>query len=207
MLVVHHLNSSRSTRVLWLLEELGVEYKLVRYQRDAHMRAPAALKDVHPLGKAPVIQDGDLMLAESAAILRYINDSYGEGRFAPPVGSTEAATHDEWLQYAESSAGLPIMVTLLGGLTGGLPDGLKGFIQPELAKTLDYISDGMTPGPFLMGEDFTLADIQMSYLLILAESTGLLGDHPRIIEYLRHVETRPAFAKAIEVGGPIPLPR
>jgi glutathione S-transferase len=166
------------------------------------MRAPPSLKDVHPLGKAPVIEDGNLTLAESAVILRYIDDTYGEGRFAPRPDTPDAVIHDEWLHYAESSAALPIMITLLGGMTGGLPEGLKAFTQPELAKTLDYIEAGLTPGPFLMGESFTLADIQMSYLLLLAESTGLLNGHPALGEYLRRLEARPAFAKAVEVGGP-----
>lgn len=171
------------------------------------MRAPADLKAVHPLGKAPVIQDGDLTLAESASILRYLNDTYGEGRFAPPANTKLAAVHDEWLQYVESSAALPLMITLLGGMMGGLPEGLQAFTQPELRKTLDYLNDASMPGPFLMGEQFTIADIQLCYFLILAENAGMLGDHPPLIDYLRRLEARAAFVKAIEVGGPIPFPR
>lgn len=178
MITVHHLNFSRSSRVLWLLEELGLDYELISYRRDAGFRAPPELKAVHPLGKAPVIEDGDLVLAESAAILAYINATYGAGRLAPPAGTRDAAVHDEWLQYSESSAGFPIMMTLIGGMTGGLPDGLRGFTAPELARTLDYLEQGVAPGPYLMGDAFTLADIQLSYLLASAEHAGLLGGHP-----------------------------
>ncbi|MGI4747894.1 MAG: glutathione S-transferase family protein [Janthinobacterium lividum] len=207
MITVHHLNFSRSTRILWLLEELGLAYRLVAYRRDAGFRAPSELKAVHPLGKAPIIEDGDLKLAESAAILRYIDDRYGTGEFSPPAGSDEAAVHDEWLHYAESSAGLPIMITLIGSMTGGLPPSVEAFTRPELTATLDYISKAVTPGPYLMGEQFTLADIQMSYLLEMARYVNLLGNHPELVTYLDRIEARPAFARAVEAGGPMAPPK
>ena len=161
MLTLHHLNYSRSIRVIWLLEELGIEYDLVKYERDANFRAPPELKAIHPLGKAPVLVDGDLTLAESAPILAYIDERYGERRFSPPIDSDAAAVHDEWLQYVESSAALPIMMTSLGKRMGGLPDGLAKFTGPEVTKTLDYIGAGVGEGPYLMGEQLMLADIQM----------------------------------------------
>jgi glutathione S-transferase len=203
MITVHHLNFSRSSRVLWLLEELGLDYQLVRYQRDAAFRAPPSLEAIHPLGKAPVIQDGDLVLAESSTILAYVNERHGGGRFSPPVGSDAAAIHDEWLQYVEGSAAFPVMMTLIGGMTGGLPEGLQTFVGPSVAKTMAYIASGATPGPYLMGEAFTLADIQMSYLLVMAERVGLLEAYPTIAAYLKRLEARPAFAKAVEMGGPM----
>ena len=207
MLTLHHLNYSRSIRVIWLLEELGIEYDLVKYERDANFRAPPELKAIHPLGKAPVLVDGDLTLAESAPILAYIDERYGERRFSPPIDSDAAAVHDEWLQYVESSAALPIMMTSLGKRMGGLPDGLAKFIGPEVTKTLDYIGAGVGDGPYLMGEQLMLADIQMCYILAIAESAGLLGDHPDVAAYLDRLRARPAFVAATEIGGPLMAPR
>lgn len=206
MITVHHLNFSRSTRVLWLLEELGLDYKLVTYERDASFRAPAALKAVHPLGKAPVIEDGDLKIAESSSILRHIDSRHGGGRLSPPVGSDAASVHDEWLQYGESSAGFPIMVTVIGGMLGGLPAAVEGFTKPALKTNLDYVAAAVAPGPYLMGEQFTLADIQLAYLLELAGAFGALGEHPAIDAYLDRLRARPAFVKAIQVGGPMRPP-
>ncbi len=204
MITLHHLNFSRSTRVLWLLEELGIDYDLVRYERTAGFRAPDTLKAVHPLGKAPVLQDDDLTLAESATILSYLATRYGDGDFLPPVGTAEAAIHDEWLQYAESSAALPIMITLFGGMMGGLPDVMRGFNDGERNKTFDYIAARLNMGgPYLMGETFTIADIQLGYLIDVAESSAMLGGHPELGVYLATLKARPALAKALEIGGPM----
>jgi glutathione S-transferase len=204
MITLHHLNFSRSTRVLWLLEELGIDYDLIRYERTAGFRAPDTLKDVHPLGKAPVLQDDDLTLAESATILAYLAQRYGDGRFTPAAGTTDAAIHDEWLQYGESSAGLPIMMTLLGGMLGGLPETMSRFTTPELKKAFDYIESRITSaGPYLMGETFTIADIQLAYMIDVAESSGMLGEHPALSSYLATLKARPALSRAIEIGGPM----
>ena len=207
MITVHHLNFSRSFRVLWLMEELGLEYRLERYERDKSFRAPVSLKAIHPLGKAPVIQDGDLTIAESASILAYVNERYGDGKLAPAAGSDAAATHDEWLQYVESSAAFPIMLTLVGGMTGGLPDKLAGFAGQGTAKTLDYIAAAVAPGPYLMGEALTLADIQMCYLLAIADHAGLLDEQPAVAAYLERLKTLPSFVKALETGGPMVPPK
>jgi glutathione S-transferase len=193
MLTLHHLNYSRSIRVLWLLEELGIEYDLVKYERDENFRAPSALKAIHPLGKAPVLVDDALTLAESAPILSYIDERYGDA----------GAVHDEWLQYVESSASLPIMMTSLGKRMGGLPDGLAKFTGPEVTKTLDYIGAGVGDRPYLMGEQLMLADIQMCYILAIAESAGLLKEHPDVAAYLDRLRARPAFIAATEIGGPL----
>ena len=207
MLTVHHLNFSRSSRIIWACEELQVPYHLVFYQRTPQFRAPDELKAIHPLGKAPAIVDGDLLLAESGVILDYINVRYGEGRLAPPAGSDDAWRHAEWLHYAESSAGLPIMTTLLGAMTGGLPPGLAGFADAELTRTLDHAQAGLGDGPHLLGEQFTLADIQLAYLLTLVRSVGRLTGHPGLGSYLERLERRPAFQRTLEVGGPITPPR
>jgi glutathione S-transferase len=207
MIVLHHLNYSRSFRVIWLLEELGLDYKLVKYERNAQFRAPPELAKIHPLGKAPVIEDGDLILAESAVILNYLNDSYAAGRMVPPKGEKTHVLHEEWLQYVESSAAFPIMMTLIGGMTGGLSDGLAAFAEPGVAKTLDYIASGIGAGPYIMGEQFTLADIQFSYVLVMAGHAGLLQGRQPILDYLDRLAARPAYAKAVEIGGPMAPPK
>jgi len=179
MITLHHLAFSRSLRVLWLLEELGLDYDLVSYARTEQFLAPPELAKIHPLGKSPVIVDGDLVLAESATILRYIHDRYGDGKFTPPKGTHSHTLHEEWLDYVESSAALPIMFTLLGQRTGGLNDGLTAFSNRSLAKTLDYIAAGIAKGPFVMGAQLTLADMQMSYLLAIAETPAHLKNTRR----------------------------
>jgi glutathione S-transferase len=203
MITLHHLNFSRSSRVIWLLEELGRDYELVTYERDRNFRAPASLAEVHPLGKAPVLVDGDLVLAESGTILRYLETKYGDGRLVPAPGTPDRALHDEWLDFVESSAGLPVMMTLLGGMTGGLPAGLVGFIAPELAKTLTYITDRVAARTYLMGDGLTLADIQISYLLTALRQAGQLGEYPAVAAYLERLEQTPGLKKTLEIGGPM----
>lgn len=206
MITVHHLAFSRSTRILWLLEELGLRYDLVKYPRDENFRAPPALQAIHPMGKAPVIQDGDLVLGESAVILDYINTRYGQGRFAPPAGSDAFYHHDEWLQYVESTAAQPIMVTRIGAIAGGLSEGMQKFFTPLLARTLNHMTRGIK-GPYIMGDELMLADIQMIYLLAVAESSGMLADQPGLAAYLGRLMDRPALKKAIEIGGPMMPPK
>ena len=202
MIVLHHLAYSRGTRILWLLEELKLDYKMVRHERDEHFKAPAALVAVHPLGKSPVIVDGPLVLGESAVILRYINERYGGGRYTPPAGSDDYFRHEEWLQYVESTAAFPIMSARIGAVTGGLPDKMQEFFAPVLARTLDHIQAAVQPG-YLTGPELMLADIQIVYLLEVAERTGLLAERPEIGAYLARLKKREAFRKAIEVGGPM----
>jgi glutathione S-transferase len=207
MLIVHHLNFSRSSRVLWLVEELQIPCEIKRYERGPDFRAPAALKELHPLGKAPVIQDGNLMLAESATILTYINERHGGGRLSPPAGSDAAYVHDEWLQFVESSAGLSIMSTAIGGLMGGLPEGFGGWMSAEVKVSLKCLSDRVAKRTYLMGDELTLADVQMSYMLLTAQNVGLLADYPNAGAYLSRLEARPAYAKAAAIGGPMWPPK
>lgn len=206
MITLHHLSFSRSSRILWLMEELSLEYELVRHERDARFKAPAALRAVHPLGKAPVIVDGDLVLAESAVILTYINDRYGEGRLAPPPGTAGHYLHEEWLHYVESTAAFPIMTMRIGAITGGMSEALRAFVAPTLAATLDHIAARLADRPYLMGEALTLADIQMCYLIEVAARTGLLGGHPALPAYLERLTARPAFRRAEAIGGPMMPP-
>jgi glutathione S-transferase len=206
MIILHHLNFSRSTRVLWLLEELGLDYELKSYERDQNFRAPAALSEVHPLGKAPTLVDDDLVLAESATILRYLEQKYGDGRLLPAPGTPDRAIHDEWLDFVESSAALPAMLTLLGDKTGGLSPGLAGFTAPELDKALSYISARVADRDYLMGDRLTLADIQLSYLLTALRRAGQLDAHVPLRAYLERLEATSGLRKAIEVGGPMSPP-
>lgn len=206
MISVHHLNFSRSTRVLWLLEELGLPYEIVRYERDANFRAPPELKMVHPLGKAPVIVDDGVVIGESAVILAHIDRAHGGGRFTPqdPVARVR---HAEWLHYVESTAGFPVMTAVIGGRLGGLGAGMSGFVSATLAKTFDLIGGAVTESRFVMGEALTLADIQFVYILEMAENAGLLTDRPAIAAYLARLKAEPGCIRAIEIGGPMAPPK
>ena len=192
--------------MLWLLEELCVKYQLVRYCRGADHRAPPDLARVHPLGKSPVIVDGGLVLAESASILRYVEGRYEKGGLTPPYMTRDHAVRDEWLDYVESSAALPIMVTLLGGLMGGLSVAMKAFAAPQVTRTIDYIAQGLGDKPFLMGGSLMLADIQMSYVLGLAQRIGALDASPVVARYFEQLQTQPAFTRAVGKGGSMMMP-
>jgi glutathione S-transferase len=207
VITVHHLNFSRSSRILIVLEELDLKYRLVAYERDPAFRAPVSLSSVHPLGRAPVIQDGDLVLAESAVILTHINDRHGGGRLAPPIGSDDRARHDEWLHYAEGSAALPLIVSLMHKMLGGVSEGVLQYVQPELRKALGHLVKGIGQGPYLLGEKLSLADIQLSYLLDLGRGAHLLDEHPELVTYLNRLFARPAFVRALQIGGPMAPPR
>ncbi len=201
MIVLHHLAYSRSTRIIWALEDLDVPYQLVRYDRTPEFRAPPALTDVHPLGKSPAIQDGPLILGESSVILNYINSKYGGGRLAPPIDTEAHAVHEEWLQYVESTAAFPIMTMVIAKKTGGLPDKMNAFFAAPLRKTLGHIAKSVENTPFLMGDALMLADIQMSYTLEMAYRAGLLAEHTPIVDYLARLKAQPGYLKAVEIGG------
>ncbi|TPW29292.1 glutathione S-transferase family protein [Pararhizobium mangrovi] len=207
MIVLHHLAYSRSTRVLCALEELGVDYELKSYERTQAFKAPAELADIHPLGKSPVIEDDGLVVAESSVILEYLNARYGDGRLAPPADTRERIAHDEWLQFVESTAGFSIMMTAIAASRGGLPEALEGWAAPVRRKMLETIAGGVGDGPFLFGDAFTLADIQMSYILAMAGHAGLLEDHPEVRAYLERIVHHPSFARALDIGGPMTPPK
>jgi glutathione S-transferase len=218
MIVVHHLNNSRSQRVLWLLEELGVAYEVKRYERDAKtMLAPPELLAVHPLGKSPVIMDGDVTVAESGAIVEYLIDRYGAGRLIPPAGTAERRRYTYWLHYAEGSAMPPLLLKLVFDRVAQAPvpwpisavarriagTVLSGFVTPQLKRHLDYMEAELTANTWFAGEGFTAADVQMSFPLEAAVSrAGLNSSRPHLMAFLERIHARDAYRRALERGGP-----
>jgi glutathione S-transferase len=202
MLVVHHLNDSRSQRILWLLEELGVPYEIKPYQRDSQTRlAPLELKQVHPLGKSPVISDGGKTVIESGAIIDYVIRRYGKGRMQP---APETAAYDEyvqWMHYAEGSAMLPLMLNLYAARLGDAAAALMPRIEGEIANHLAYIDGALKGRQFLVGDTLSGADIQMSFVGEVAGAFGKRAQYPNLEAWTKRLHERPAYKKAIEKGG------
>ncbi|MCC7633572.1 glutathione S-transferase [Stenotrophomonas rhizophila] len=225
MIKVHHLDHSRSQRVLWMLEELGLPYQLVNYQRDrATWLAPQALRQVHPLGKSPVLQDDTLVLAESGAILEYLADRYDSGRqLSPepmPAQAPERLRYRYWMHYAEGSAMPPLLMSLVFArvrkapmpffarpIARGIVDKvMKGFIGPQLTLHLDWMESELEQAPWFAGERFTAADIQMSFpIQAAAARAGSMDAYPRLQAYLARIQQRPAYQRAVERGGALNL--
>ena len=198
MITVYHLNESRSQRILWLLEEIDAPYEIVRFERDATRRAPPELAKVHPLGKSPVIRDGELVLAESGAIVEYLVERHGGGRLAPRPDTAAHAHYLQWLHFAEGSAMLPLLFDLfmgMGLIPGGKDGPLGGFVKQELARQLDWVDAELGDKPHLLGA-FTAADVMMGFPLDLTERQGHLAVHPRLREYVARLRARPAYARA-----------
>jgi glutathione S-transferase len=217
MIVVHHLNNSRSQRVLWLLEELGLEYEIKRYERDRKtMLAPASLRAVHPLGKSPVITDGTLTLAESGAIVEYLVERYGNGRLAPAPGTPERLRYTYWLHYAEGSAMPPLLLKLVFDrvANGPVPFFIKPvakaishrvlttFVNPQIKQHLDFMEAELEKSRWFAGNEFSAADIQLSFPLEAAAArAGLNTSRPKLVAYLDRIHARPAYQRALERGG------
>jgi len=223
MIVVHHLNNSRSQRVLWLLEELGLDYEVRRYQRDAKtMLAPPELRAVHPLGKSPVIEDGGQVLAESGAIVEYLAERYGEGRLVPPAGTPERLRYRYWLHFAEGTAQPPLLLKLLFDRVdkGPMPFFVRPvaraiarrakdtFIQPNIDRNLDFMERELDKSEWFAGAGFSAADVQMSFPLEAAVVRGGLdAKRPRLMGFLERIHARPAYRRAIDKGGEYALLR
>lgn len=202
MLVVHHLNNSRSQRILWLLEELETPYEIKFYQRDAETNlAPAELKTVHPLGKSPVVVDGDLTLAESGAIVDYIVRTRGGGRLTPKTGTTEHEKYLEWLHYAEGSAMLPLMIAFYTMRLGEAAAPLQPRIDSEIDNHLGFVDGALGGRDYLMGANLTGADVQMSFVGEVGRALGRLADKPNLAAWVGRLHERPAFRRSIEKGG------
>ncbi|MEI9995989.1 MAG: glutathione S-transferase family protein [Rhizomicrobium sp.] len=197
---VHHLNNSRSQRILWLLEELGTPYEIVKYQRMSPVPfAPPELKAVHPLGKSPVITDGGKTIAESGAIVEYLIDTYGKGRFKPKPGTDDYWRYIEWMHYAEGSAMLPLLMALYTGMLGDAAALLKPRVDSEIANNLAYLEAGIKGRDFLVGNDLTGADVQM--LFVLEAAGARLEPYAELVEYRARLQDRPAYRRGIEKGG------
>jgi glutathione S-transferase len=208
MIKVHHLNNSRSQRILWLLEELGLKYEIVPYQRDKTTRlAPPELKAIHPLGKSPVITDGDRVVHESGAIIEYIVRKHGGGRLMPRENTPEFVDYLHWLHYAEGSAMLPLMLAMYTGFLGEAGAPLQPRINSEIDNHLSYANNALAKREFFVGKEFTAADVQMSFVLEAAQAGGRLKDYPNLFAYLERMQARPAYKKAIERGGPYDIGR
>jgi glutathione S-transferase len=221
VIVLHHLNQSRSQRVLWLLEELDLAYEVRVYQRDpATMRAPPELRQVHPLGKSPVITDGEVTLAESGAIVEYLVQRHGDGRLRPAPGTPGALRYLYFMHYAEGSlmpplllklvfdriqkAKMPFFVRPVARAIAGRA--LKGFVMPEIERHLDFLEQELGDSPWFTGDEFTAADIQMSFPIEAARArAGLGGQRPRLKNFLERIHQRPAYARALQRGGPFSI--
>lgn len=204
MIVVHHLNDSRSQRVLWLLEELELPYQIKRYQLDAQTRlAPPELQQVHPLGKSPVLVDDGQTVFESGAIVDYLVRHHGNGKLQPSVGWPEYETYQQWLHYAEGSAMLPLMLKLYVSRLGEAGAPLAPRIDSEIANHLGFVNESLAGRDWLVGDHLTGADIQMSFVGEAAR--GLRAQFPNIDAWVRRFQARPAYRRALDRGGPYAL--
>jgi glutathione S-transferase len=221
MITVHHLENSRSQRVLWLLEELGAPYEVKRYARDKKTSlAPPELAAVHPLGKSPVISDGDNVLAETGAIVEYLLDRDGDSRLRPPSGTPERLRFAYWLHFAEGSAMPPLVMALVFNKirTASMPffakpiaraiadKVTKGFIKPNLERQMAFMASELSSRPWFAGTAFSAADIMMSFPLEAASTQrGFQTQYPALDDFLLRIHARPAYRRALERGGPYSL--
>ncbi|HEY4926589.1 MAG TPA: glutathione S-transferase [Roseiarcus sp.] len=216
MLIVHHLNNSRSQRVLWLLEELGLPYEIKHYQRNAKtMLAPPELRAVHPLGKSPVVTEGDVTIAETGAIVEYLVDKAG-GKLRPAAGTPERLRWTFWLHYAEGSLMSPLLMKLvfsvmpsrspvfLRGMVKNITRRAQiGFVDPQLANHFDFLEGELGKSTYFAGEEFSAADVMMSFPLETgAQRGGAFEGRPRLKAFVERIHARPAYKTAIEKGGP-----
>ncbi len=203
MIVVHHLNDSRSQRILWLLEELALPYEIKFYQRDATTRlAPPELKDVHPLGKSPVLTDDGQTLIESGAIVDYLIRRHGQGRLQPAPQSRDYNANQQWLHYAEGSAMLPLLLKLYVSRLGEAGAPLSPRIESEIANHLGYVDRSLQGRQWLVGDELSGADIQMSFVGEIAGSRTKRDNYPNLDAWVKRFQARPAYRKALERGGP-----
>ncbi|MFC0228092.1 glutathione S-transferase family protein [Serratia aquatilis] len=221
MITVHHLNNSRSQRILWFLEELGVPYQIQRYQRDAvTMLAPKELQRIHPLGKSPVIVDGDLTLAESGAIIEYLQEAYDAQGLFKPAEFHARQEYRYWLHYAEGSLmpllvmklvfnrlGQPPVPWVIRPLAGAIGKGVqKEYLDKQIATHRNYLDQHLNKSAWFVGNQFSAADVQMSFPLEALAGRGGLDGYPALQDFLRRIHARPAYQRGLELGGPFNLP-
>lgn len=202
MIEVHHLNESRSRRITWMLEELGLPYEVITYQRDAKTRlAPPELMQIHPLGKAPVLCDNGEVLIESGAIIEYLVRQYGNGRFAPAMGTPDYNRYIQFLHYAEGSAMLPLMLKLYVGRLGEAGAPLQPRIQSELANHLGYLNSELANRDYFVGDALSGADVQISFVAQIAIKGAGREAYPNLARFVDMLEARPAYQRAIGKSG------
>ena len=209
MITLHDLEHSRSTRIIWLLEELGLPYQLKTYQREPTMMAPPAMREIHPLGKAPIIQDDDITLAESGAIVEYILQRYGNGKLRPAPTSNDYPQYLHWMHYAEGSLMPPLVFDILIRATGTQGDLLREVVKGVTHQHLHYVNDVLAKQDYLAGSDFSAADIMMEFsiegargdLLPGLERESYLTPYPNLQKYLDRVHARPAYQRTLQKIG------
>ena len=201
MIRVHHLNNSRSQRVLWLLEEMGTPYEVIRYERNSNLLAPKELRRVHPLGKSPVIEDGGRTFAETGLIIEYLVDRYGPD-LAPARNSDLHWQYKYWLHYAEGSLMPPLLVKLIVDRLGLLGYPARPFVKSQLKLHLDFLENELSGKPWFLGERFSAADVMLSFPLEAArDRAGLDQTRPKLMDILARIHARPAYKRALEKGG------
>lgn len=200
---VHHLNNSRSQRVLWLLEELGAEYDIVAYQRDAQTNlAPPELKQAHPLGKSPVIEDEGRTISESGAIIEYLCVRYGNEHWVPRYGSNDWVTHAEWMQFAESSFFVPVMLKIYAGRLGEAAAPLLPRIEEQLAAHVAYVEENIGENLHFLGDNWSAVDVMMSFPAEIAIIQGYGDRAPKLAAFVEKIHARDAWQRAREKSGP-----
>ncbi len=217
MIILHHLNNSRSQRILWLLEELEIPYRIQPYQRDRKTQlAPPELKQVHPLGKSPVITDGEITVAESGAIIEYLVWNYARDRLLPEPGSADHRQYTYWMHFAEGSLMPPLVMKLvfdkvrsapvpffLKPVTHGIADKvMSSFVGPNIRNNMDFIERHLASQAWFAGAQMTGADFQMSFPLEAAMAGRVNGQYPHIASWVKKVHARPAYQRALQAGGP-----
>lgn len=201
-IILHHLNNSRSQRILWLLEELGLEYEIRHYQRDAVTNlAPPELKAIHPLGKSPLLEIDGKFIMESGAIVQYVCENFGNGRFLPAKDSDDALRHLQFMHFAEGSVMTPVLLQVYVGQLGEAGAPLHPRIEEQLASHFNYLENELRPSGHFVGDDWTGADIMLSFPAELAMLRGKAENWPKLAAFIEKAHARPAWKRALEKGG------
>jgi glutathione S-transferase len=202
-ITVHHLNNSRSQRILWLLEELGADYEIAHYQRDSETNlAPPELKNAHPLGKSPVIEDDGLMVSESGAIIDYLCERHGGQDWLPAPDSENRVRHLEWMQFGESSFFVPVMLKIYADWLGEAAAPLMPRVEEQFAAHVQFAEDNISDDLHFVGNDWSAADVMMSFPAEIAVMQGFAEKAPKLSRFVAAVHQRPAWKRARERGGP-----
>jgi glutathione S-transferase len=205
MIVVHHLDNSRSQRVLWLLEELELPYEIVQHKRQPIGLAPPELKDVHPLGKAPAVEIDGYVVAESGAAVELITQRYGRGKLMPDPSSRDYLRYVELLHYPEGSAATYLTMAMFGRLFRVENEAYQAYVKGQVDLHMGYIAKLLEGRAFLIGDQLTAADVQLTFTLQMTRRSKLLDAYPNLVDYVARMEARPAYQRAIDKGGPFTL--